>query len=344
MRSLFNGWLRLGLSVVTLATTVSGHGQSLDEPFRGKTIRLVIGFEPGTAYDLYARLVARHLGRYLPGQPQIVPQTMPGAGSLNAYNYTFNVAPRDGTVLAIGHRFVPFMPLLDVPGAQFDPARFTYIGSANKEVDVCIARGDAGLTSPKDLKEREIIVGTTGAGAELTTFYGTIRSTLQARLKVVTGYRSQNDLFLAMERGEIQGRCGGSYSSVLMEHPDWLTSGFARIWMQIGLQKDRQLPNVPLLSEVIDNEIDRQAVALMLSANTMGRPFFAPPEIPPERAEALRAAFSQAMRDPDLQAEAKKQMLDIDPIGGEEMLGIVRHAYQSPKDVVQRARALVNGR
>lgn len=344
MKALYRGCLRLGIVLMALAATAAGHSESLDEVFRGKTLRLVIGFEPGTAYDLYARLVARHLGKYLPGQPQIVPQTMPGAGSLNAYNYTFNVAPRDGTVFTIGHRFVPFMPLLDVPGAQFDPARFTYIGSANKEVDVCIARSDAGLTSPKDLKEKEFIVGTTGAGAELTTFYGTIRSTLQARLKVVTGYRSQNDLFLAMERGEIQGRCGGSYVSVQTEHPDWLTNGFARIWMQIGLQKDRQLPDVPLLSEVIGNALDREAVALMLSANTMGRPFFAPPDIPADRAEAMRAAFRQVMRDPDLRAEAKKQMLDIDPIDGAEMLDIVRAAYRTPDTVVQRARALVNGR
>lgn len=336
-------WGFLAMAVLGLGLPCIAHADAVEDFYRGKTVRLVIGFEPGTAYDLYARLVARHLGKYLPGAPTVVPQNMSGAGSLNAYNYTFNVAPRDGTVFAIGHRFVPLMPLFDLPGARFEPEKFTYIGSANKEVDVCVARADSGVETPADLQATELVVGTTGAGAELTTFYATIRRTLGAKLKVISGYKSQNDLFLAMERGEIQGRCGGSYSSVISEHPDWITQRFIKVWMQIGEQKDRHLPDVPMLSELIKDDVDRRAVKLMVSPNSMGRPFVAPPDVPESRVTALRVSFDTTMRDPELLAEARKQNLEINPIGGQDMQRLVADAYKTSKDVVDRAKSLVNG-
>jgi tripartite-type tricarboxylate transporter receptor subunit TctC len=331
--------LAWGLSILG-----SAHADPVEDFYRGKDVRLIIGFEPGTTYDLYARLVARHIGAYLPGRPTVVAQNMPGAGSLNANNYTYNVAPRDGTVFATGHRFVPLMPLFKLPGVRFEPERFNYVGSANKEVDICVSTADSGVTSAADLRSKELLVGTTGAGAELTTFYGTIRSTIGAKLKVITGYRSQNDLFLALERGEIQGRCGGSYSSVLTEHPDWIAKRFIHVWMQIGIQKDRHLPNVPLLRELVRSDADRLAVDLMVSPNTMGRPYFAPPDVPADRVAALQKAFDQAMHDPELLKEARKQNLDIDPITGAEMAKLVAAAYKAPDAAIQRALDLVNGK
>lgn len=312
--------------------------------YKGKTVRVVIGTEPGTAYDLYARLVVRHIGKYIPGEPAVIAQNMPGAGSLNAYNYLYNVAPRDGTTFGIGHRFVPLMPLLGLPGALFDGRRFTYIGSANREVDVCMARTDSGIRSIEDLRVRELLVGTTGSGAELTTYYGTIRKLLGGKLRVVSGYRSQNDLYLAIERGEIQGRCGGSYLNLTSEHPHWLPDRFVTLWMQIGQRKDRAIPNVPLILDLVKDPEDRQALDLMLSPNSMGRPFVAPPEVPQDRAKALRDSFNKAMRDPDLLAEAKAQSLDIDPITGEEMSRLIENAYAAPKEPLERARALVGGK
>jgi tripartite-type tricarboxylate transporter receptor subunit TctC len=335
-------WGFLALVISELWLPRVAHAEAVGDFYRGKTVRLVIGFEPGTAYDLYARLLARNIGKHLPGAPTVVPQNMAGAGSLNAYNYTFNVAPRDGTVFGTGHRFVPLMPLFDLPGARFEADKFTYIGSANKEVDICVARADSGIEKPADLQARELLVGTTGAGAELTTFYATIRRTLGAKLKVISGYKSQNDLFLAIERGEIQGRCGGSYSSVLSEHPDWITQRFIKVWMQIGLQKDRQLPQVPILSELIKDGTDRRAVELMVSPNSMGRPFFGPPDVPEARVFALRAAFDASMMDPELLAEAGKQNLEINPIGGQDMLRLVAEAYRTSKEIVERAKSLVN--
>lgn len=322
----------------------AANAQSAADFYRGKTVRMIIGIEPGTAYDLYARLTARYLAKHLPGNPIVIPQNMAGAGSLNAYNYLFNAAPRDGTALGTGHRFVPLMPLLGLPGAQFDGRKFTYIGSANREIDVCVIRSDSGVASIEDWRKTEIIVGTTGAGAELTTFYGSIAGMLGAKMRIVTGYRSQNDLYLAIERGEIQGRCGGSYLNLVSEHGHWLREKLVNVVMQIGLGKDRALPQTPLIADLVTDAGDRRALQLMLSPNEMGRPYIAPPDVPAERAAALRDAFDKAMKDPDLLEEAKKQLLDIDPVTGPRMSELVANAYAAPQSVIARARALVGGK
>ena len=342
---------RFAIVAVLLAFTsivVFGAAPAAAQPvadfYRGKQLRMIIGIEPGTAYDLYARLVTRHMGKYIPGNPTIIPQNMPGAGSLNAYNYIYNVAPKDGTAFGTGHRFVPLMPLLGLPGAQFDGAKFTYIGSANREVDICMIRTDSGVTTLDQWKQREVMVGTTGGGAELTTFYGTIASMLGMKMKVVTGYRSQNDLYLAIDRGEIQGRCGGSYLNLMSAHGHWMEQKLVNIVMQIGLSKDPALPQVPLITDLVTNARDRAALQLMLSPNEMGRPFVAPPDVPADRAQALRDAFDKATHDRELIEEGKRQLLDIDPITGQRMAELVASAYAAPADVVERARALVAGK
>ncbi len=332
------------LFLVIAGAPAHADNPSVAEFYRGKVVRMVIGIEPGTAYDQYARLVARYLGKYLPGNPAVIAQNMAGAGSLNAYNYIYNVAPRDGTVLGTGHRFVPLMPLLGLPGAQFDGRKFSYVGSANREVDICMIRADSGVASIADWQKKEVLVGTTGAGAELTTFYATIAAMLGVKEKVVLGYRSQNDLYLAIERGEIQGRCGGSYLNLMSEHAQWIDEKLVNIVMQIGLNKDRALPSTPLLTDLVTDPGDRSALDLMLSPNEMGRPYIAPPDTPADRIAALREAFSEAMNDPDLRADAKKQLLDIDSISGKKMQELVASAYAAPEDVIARARALVSGK
>ncbi len=324
--------------------TLAARAQSVADFYRGKTVRMIIGIEPGTAYDLYARLVTRHVGKYIPGNPTVIPQNMAGAGSLTAYNYIYNVAPRDGTALGTGHRFVPLMPLLGLPGAQFEGPKFTFVGSANREVDICMIRADSGVATLDDWRKKEVLVGTTGGGAELTTFYSSIASMLGAKMRVVVGYRSQNDLYLAIERGEIQGRCGGSWLNLVSEHGHWIDKKLVNIVMQIGLDKDRALPDTPLFTDLVTDPGDKQALRLMLSPNEMGRPYVAPPDVPADRAAALREAFDRAMKDPDLLEEAKKQLLDIDPVSGQRMSELVSEAYAAPAGVIARARALVSGK
>ncbi|MGE5537763.1 MAG: Bug family tripartite tricarboxylate transporter substrate binding protein [Gemmatimonas sp.] len=318
-------------------------GDAVEDFYRGKQVRLVIGTEAGTSYDAYARTLARHMPDNIPGKPTFVPQNMPGAGSLNTYNHLYNIAPRDGTAFGTGHRFVPLMPLLGMPGPKFDPSKFLYIGSINREIDICIARADSGIRSIDDLKTKELMVGTTGAGAELTTFYATLSRMLDAKLKVITGYRSTNDLYLAVQRGEIQGRCGDSYANFLNHFPDVERTKDVDAILQIGVIRDPAIPQVPSLIDLVRDENDRDALRLMLAPSDMGRPYVGPPEVPPDRAAALRAAFDATVKNPNFIAEIRKQTLEVNPLGGAEMEALVSRAYQTPEPIVARARALVNG-
>jgi tripartite-type tricarboxylate transporter receptor subunit TctC len=310
--------------------------------YRGKQITLIIGLGAGETYDLYARLLARHLSKHIPGEPLIIPSNKPGAGSLNAVNALYNTAPKDGTVIGTGHRFVPLMPLLNMPGAQFDALKFNYIGSMARETGLCIARKDSGIRSMQDTKTREFMVGTTGAGAEMTTFNATMSKMLGARLKVVRGYLTSTEIDLAIERGELQGRCGVSFGSLRVNKPEWLQDKEVAVLIQFGLVRNPELPDVPLLTELVSDKDDRAALDLMLAPSDMARPFFAPPGVPAERIEILRKAFNAALKDPALLEEAAKQRLDLMPMTGAEMEAAFAKLYALPQPVLERARALAN--
>lgn len=333
------GAILLGAAVV-LANPVNAQG--VGDFYKGKQIRMVIGLGAGEAYDVYARLLARHMPKHIPGNPSIIPQNQPGAGSLNAINSLYNTAARDGTVIGTGHRFVPMMPLLQMDGVMFDPLKFTYIGSMNREIGVCIAMKEAGIRTLEDMRTKEFVVGTTGAGAELTNFTATLRSMLGVKLKVIVGYRTSLDINAAMEKGELQGRCGVSYGSLKTTRPQWLANKEIDIQIQLGLTKDKDLPDVPLLGDLVPNPQDRQALELMLAPSEMGRPFLGPPDVPRDRVAALRAAFDASMKDTALLQEAEKQRLDIAPLSGAEMEALVSRLYKAPAPVVERARALVH--
>jgi tripartite-type tricarboxylate transporter receptor subunit TctC len=337
--------MRIAAILIGAAAALAGPVRADDavaEFYKGKQIRMIIGLAAGEAYDIYARLLARHLGNHLPGEPKVVPRNQPGAGSLNAVNALYNTAARDGTVIGTGNRFVPMMPLLELDGSRFDPLKFTYIGSMNREVGVCVALKSAGFKTVEDMKEREFIVGTTGAGAELTNFTATLRSMLGAKLKLIAGYRTSNDINTAMERGELQGRCGVSYSGVKTSKPQWIEDNLVDFQLQLGVKKEEELPDVPLLTEFVSDPQDQQAVELMLAPAEMGRPFIGPPDIPPARVAALRAAFDASMTDPALLQEAEKMKLAITPLSGAAMEALMTRLYKAPPAVVERARALVH--
>jgi tripartite-type tricarboxylate transporter receptor subunit TctC len=336
--------LRIGAVAIVAAAALAPALAAADpvaDFYKDKKITLMIGFGAGEAYDAYARTLAHTMPKYLPGSPVFVPQNMPGAGSLNAANAIYNTAPRDGTAFGTVHRFVPLMPLLGVEGPKFDPLKFTYLGSMNREIGVCAVMKSAGFTSLDEMKTREFVVGTTGAGAELTTFNATVSHMLGIKLKVVTGYRTSLEINLAMERGEVQGRCGVSYGSLKNTRPEWLSEKKIDILLQLGLSKDPELPDVPLLGDLVKDPTDKQALHLMLAPSEIGRPFFGPPDVPDDRVKALRAAFDAALKDPDLIAEAAKQRLDVSPVSGVDMTALIARAYAAPKPVVERARALV---
>jgi tripartite-type tricarboxylate transporter receptor subunit TctC len=309
--------------------------------YKGKQIRLILGFDTGGGDDAYGRLLGRYMPKYIPGEPIFVPQNMPSAGSLTAANTIYNTSPRDGTVFGMTHRFVPLMPLLNVKGPQFDPLKFTYIGSMNREIGLCISMKSAGFRTMDDMKTREFVAGTTGAGAELTNFYATISNMLGAKIRVIKGYKSSGEVNLAMEKGEIQGRCGASYSSIKTAKPDFLTEHKVDLLLQLGLRKDPELPDVPLLGDLVKTPEDRSALTLLLGPSEMGRPFMAPPALPADRTAALRGAFDKALKDPDLVKEAATLRLDVNPVSGAEMQERIAAFYKSPDAVVARTRELV---
>jgi tripartite-type tricarboxylate transporter receptor subunit TctC len=327
--------------IVTVLAHQPGYAQDAAAFYEGKQIRLIDGIGTATTYHAYARLLARHMPKYLSGKPTIIVQSMVGAGSLVAYNHLYNVAPRDGTVIGAGDRFVPIMPLLAMEGPKFEAAKFTYIGSMNQEVGLCISWHSSPVKSAADMTQHELIVGTTGRGAELTNFTATIRNMLGARLKVVTGYPTADEINLAMERGEVGGRCGISYGSLKNAQGDWLRDRKINLLLQLGIAKDPELPDVPLIYDLAANAEDKQALELLLAPSKMGRPFVAPPEVPADRVALLRAAFDKAVADPVLIAEGKQQTLDINPMTGQEMAVLVARLYQAPPAVVQKAAAMV---
>ena len=334
-------WAAAAAIAATAFAPTLASADAIADFYKGKKIQLIIGFGAGEAYDVYARELARVMPKYLPGSPVFVPQNMPGAGSLNAANAIYNVAPRDGTAFGTAHRFVPLMPLLGIEGSKFDPLKFTYIGSMNRENSICIAWKGSGISTIDDVKVHEFLVGTTGAGAELTTFNATLTNLLGLKLKVVSGYRTSLEVNLAIERGEVQGRCGVSYGSLKNTEPQWLSDNKVDILIQLGLSKDPELPYVPLFGDLVTKPIDRQALQLMLAPAEIGRPIFGPPGMPADRVAALRKAFDQSLKDEDLIKDARTQRLDISPVNGQDMEALIVKAYQSPQEVVARARELV---
>ena len=311
------------------------------EFYKGKTIELDIGLSVGGAYDAYARILARHMGRYIPGNPAIVPKNMEGAGSMRLANYLYNAAPRDGTTFGIINRSTPFEPLFANKGAQFDATQFGWIGSANNEVSVCVAWHTSGVATFEDARRRPLVVGATGPSADTYQFPKIANAVLGTQFKIVSGYPGGNEVDLAMQRGEVEGRCGWSWTSVKGLHQAWLDHKEINIIYQMGLAKHRDLPQVPLVIDLAGNQEDRAILRLIFARQVMAWPFLAPPATPTDRLHALRGAFMQAMQDKDFLAEADKAGLEIGPVGGEDIETLVRQIYATPAAVARRAAELL---
>src|SRR5215470_11368332 len=310
--------------------------------FAGKTVRIVVGFSPGGGYDIYARELGRYLGRHIPGHPSVVVQNMAGAGSLKAVNFLFNAAPRDGTVLATFARGIVFEPLIGrLDGAQFDAPKFNWIGSVSDEVSVCAINASLGIVTWQDMLIKKTVIGASGAGADSDVFPIVLRNLFHLPMRIVTGYPGGADLNLAMERGEIDGRCGWSWTSILSRNRAWLDDKRIRITLQIALSKHEDLPDVPLITDLVSDPRQGAALRLIVSRQGIARPFAAPPEVLPERIATLRQAFDATMRDPDFVAEMRRQALDVRPLGGGAVQALMRDIYASPPDVVKLARDIL---
>src|SRR5258708_17760937 len=265
-------------AIVVALAVVAAPAQAPSDFYKGKNVELYIGCSVGGGYDLWARVLARHIGHHIPGNPTVVVKNMEGAGSLRLANWLYRVAPKDGSVFGIIGRGTGFDPLLGQQAAQFDGTKFTWIGSGNHEVSVCVAYGDrAGITKFADLQTKEMTVGGTGASADTDQFPKVVNGVLGTKMKVVSGYPGGNDVVLAMERGELQGRCGWSWSSVKATHGSWITEKKLNILVQLSLQKHPDLPDVPLIVDLANSDEDRQILKLLFARQVMRPPSSPPP-------------------------------------------------------------------
>ena len=331
------------LVILLLGASPAALAQAADS-YKVKQVDLYIGYSVGGGYDIYARLLARHMGKYLPGRPTVIPKNMEGAGSLRLANWLYQAAPKDGTAFGTIGRGIAFDPLLGGQGAQFKATEFGWIGSANDEVSVCVAWAKSGITRFEQLYTRELIVGGTGATADTDLFPKVLNGVLGTRFKIVSGYPGGNDITLAMERGEVDGRCGWSWSSVKTNHPHWVKDGTLKLLVQLSLEKHADLPNVPLVMDLVKTEEQRTLLRLVFARQVMGRPFLAPPGVPKERLALLRKAFMQTMQDEAFLAEAQKLNLEITPVSGERVQELVAEMYRTPPEVLSQALELYAGK
>ena len=328
--------------VAALAVTSTARADSVADFYKGKTVELQIGYSVGGGYDTYARLVARHIGKHIPGNPTIVPQNMPGAGSLKLANWLYKAAPQDGTVFATIARAAPFDPLFGNEKAKFKADKFNYIGSANNEVSICAAMSGADIKTFDDLKSKKLIVGGTGDTADTVQFPKIMNAVLGTKMQIINGYPGGKDVVLAMERGEVQGRCGWSWSSVKSKNMDWVDGGKMNVIIQLSTDKHPELPNVPLIMDLAKSDDDKRLLNLIFARQELGRPYVAPPNVPAERVEALRAAFMATMSDPEFLKEAAEADLEITPVSGAKVQKLVNDAYMTDPSVVERINKILN--
>jgi tripartite-type tricarboxylate transporter receptor subunit TctC len=309
------------------------------EFYHGRNIFVVIGYGPGGGYDLYARVLARHLGKHIPGNPTVIPQNMPGAGSLKAANYLYSIAPKDGSVIGTFAHGMGSAPLLGQ--AMFDARKFIWLGSITKDVMVCISWNGSPIRSWNDVMGKQFTFGGVAAGNAPDIYAKLYNSVLGARIKLATGFPGTNDIALAMQREEVDGLCGIAWSTVKAQHADWLRDKKIDVLLQAATAKATDLPNVPLASEFVRTKRGRQMLDFVIASQIMARPFVAPPGIPIERAASLRTAFDETMKDPAFLAELKKLMLDVDSVSGAEIDRLIAALYATPKDVVAEATSVL---
>ena len=337
---------RMAMAAIAFAAVMGAPfgvaAQTVEEFYTGKNVELYIGYSVGGGYDLYGRTLARHMGKHIPGNPTVVPVNMDGAGSLRLVNWLYQAAPKDGTVFGTFARAAPFDPLFGNQEAQFDALQFNYIGSANNEVSICAAMARTGIGAFEDMKTQELIIGGTGDTADTVQFPKVLNAVFGTQMRIINGYPGGNDVVVAMEREELDGRCGWSYSSVISTRGDWLEDGTMNLLLQMSTAKHPQLPDVPLVMDLVENDADRDLLNLVFARQTLGRPYAAPPGVPQDRVDALRDAFMATMSDPEFLAEAAGLDLEITPVDGAGIQELVQQVYNSDPTTVERLNGILN--
>jgi len=335
MRRVRSTSIAFGIVAALLAQPAFAAG--VEDFYRGKTISLVIGYSVGGGYDLYGRLLARHMGKYIPGQPTIVPQNMTGAGSMRAASFLYAAAPKDGTVFGTFGRTIATAPLLAPTSAPLDATKLTWLGSITNEVSLCATWHASAVKTWQDALDKPINMGGEGTGADPDVYALLYKNVFGAKWKLIAGYHGTNDIMLALERGEVDGLCGLSWSTLKARRMQWLNDKKIIIINQAALKKQPELPDIPLASDLTQDREKLQILKLFLASQEFARPFAAPPDIPADRKAALIAAFEQTMRDAEFLAEAQKLSMDVNPLSANAVSDLIAELYATPKPVVEKA-------
>ncbi len=325
------------VGVLALLFALPAHAQSF---YEGKTVTIVTSTGVGGTYDVTARLIARHMARFIPGRPAMKVQNMPGGGNVLATNFMYTIAPKDGTTIASVHNAMPVHQVLDGQGVRFDASKFEWLGSTGPETEVILVWHTAGVRTLDEAKKRELILGGTGAGSGVVIIPRVMNALLGTKFKIVTGYKSSEDINIALQRGEVEARAF-SLISITAQRGDWLRDKKITFLAQVGAKRAHEIPDVPLVTELAASEEDRQVFKLISTAQGLGRPYLAPPGTPADRVATLRKAFEATMTDKAFLAEAEKLQLDIDAISAEDITQMVRETVTAPASIVARAKAAI---
>jgi tripartite-type tricarboxylate transporter receptor subunit TctC len=337
---------RIGLLATGLlsAMVVAGgaSAQPADEFYKGKTLTILSGHSAAGAYSAYARLLERHMGKHIPGNPTTVLKFMEGATGLTLANWLFNAAPKDGLSIGIFHERIGLEPLVSPKGTNFDGRKFNWIGSAAKQTSVCFTRTDSKVKTLADARNLAIPVGASAAAASDSVMPRMMNAMLDTKFQIIRGYGGA-DILLAIERGEVEGRCGFGWASLKTTRPDWAEQRKINLIAQFSYKPHPDLKDVPLMMDLVQKPEDKRALQLIFATQEMGRPFATSPGVPVDRVAALRKAFMETLKDPAFLAEAKKLDLEIDPITGEEITELLVDLYNTPKDIVERVNGFRTG-
>jgi tripartite-type tricarboxylate transporter receptor subunit TctC len=328
-------------TLVALSTPLRADGP--DDFYKGKNVTLVVGYSAGGGFDIYARGFAKHARNHIPGAAGIVVQNMPGAGSLTATNYIANVAPKDGTVFALAR--APVMELLaGTPSSAFDPLKLTWIGNGATDLTVCGVMNNPSVKTMSDAQKVSFTLAGLGPGSDEDMFTKVLNSLFNTKARLVNGYPAGAEAMLAVERGEVDGRCGWSYSSILSSKPDWIASNRVKFLVALTIDRSPKLPDTPSVMELATTDRQREILNLVVGSQVMGRPFFAPPGLPADRTKALRAAFEDTMKDPAFLADRKALNEDVNPTSAADVEALLRKSFATPRELVDETKTIIAGR
>ncbi len=326
--------------LATLAAPLAGQAQTPADFFRGKTITLLVGSTAGGGYDTYARMISRYMSKHTPGNPSVIVSNMPGAGSNLAANYIYNVAPKDGTFIGALYGGAPLEPLIGATPVKHDPSKTQYLGSANDDVYVCVARKDASIQKFDEVFQKELLVGS-GTGSSTSDFPLVMNAVLGTKFKLVMGYPGSREISLAVDKSEVSGACGLAWPSVSVTNAGWFgPNGTMRVLAQTHVKGHPDLNKDGVLNVMsfAKTEEQREELELFFSQEVFGRPYVLAPEVPKDRVLALRKAFAETLADPELRADAQRANLDVHPVSGEEVTSLIAKAYAAPPEIAAKLK------